>query len=74
MAAPDAHILVVRSPVPKAFVGVMAQEARQRVPDAGERAVFAEVVGAAPAAAPARCRVMECAVVDRVAPESRQLR
>ena len=69
MAAPDAHILVVPGPVRKAFIGVMAQEARQCVPDACERAVFAEVVDAAPAAALAGCRVMERAVVDGVTPE-----
>ena len=69
MAAPDAHILVVPCPVPKAFIGVVAQEARQRVPDACERAVFAQVVGATPAAALAGRRVMERAVVDCVTPE-----
>jgi hypothetical protein len=63
----DAHVFVVAVPRPGGRVGVMPEEAGERVPDAGGGSVFGQVRRSARVAAPRPGRAREPPVVDRVA-------
>jgi hypothetical protein len=49
VTAPDTHVLVMAVPFGKSDVCVMAQEARQRMPDPRQCAVFSKIVSTAAA-------------------------
>lgn len=70
MTAAHADVLVVAVAVDQANVGVVAEKAGQRVADARERAVLAEIWRAAAALPAAVVEPAEGAVVDRVSPDA----
>lgn len=69
VAAPGAHVFVAAVAVGEFLVVVLAEEARQRMPHPGDRAVFGQVVTAAPAPPVAAIRALEGVIVDVMAPE-----
>ena len=67
VATADARVLSMPVPLHHLFIGVVAEEAGQRVPDVNRALVVVQECPAAPGARPAA--VQECIVVNRVAPE-----
>lgn len=74
MTALSADVFVAAVPIGQLFVIVLAQEARQRVPDPCNRSIFGEVIGSTPAPPVVAHRLLENVIVDMMAPqEARQL-
>ena len=70
MAAAHADILVHAVPVCETHVGVMPQEARQRMTDVRRGTIFGQVLRAAAAVSRLPARAPEDTVVDDVAPDA----
>src|SRR5262245_41276898 len=73
MPALRADIFVTAVAIDELFVVVLAEKARQRVTNAGNRSVFSEVLGTATAMPSLPIRVLEDVIVNVMAPdETRQ--
>jgi hypothetical protein len=70
MTALRAHVFVTTVAIGEPLVVVLAEEARQRVPNARGRSIFRQVCGAAPAPPVVAARLREDMVVDVMAPQS----
>ena len=68
MPAPRAYVLVAPIAFGELLVVMLAEKARQRMPDARDRAVLSEVITAAPAPPVAIRRRLEDVVVDVMSP------
>ena len=69
-----ADVLVATMAIGQLLVVVLAEEARQRVPHARDRAVFSQVFGSAPAPPAVAAGLLESVVVDVMAPEETRQR
>lgn len=65
----DAHIFMAPVAVGQLFILMLAEEARQRVTDARDRSVLAQVSGPAPAPPVTARRPFEDVIVDVMSPE-----
>jgi hypothetical protein len=70
VAALGAHVFVAAVAIGELLVAVLAEEARQRVPDPRDRAVLGEVFGAAATPAIVAARPLERVVVDVMPPQN----